>query len=592
MLGVSVYDPRTTEFEVRPGPIFTNVVLADEINRAPPRTQSGLLQAMQEGRVTLDDRTFALPSPFLVMATQNPLEHHGTYPLPESQLDRFLMRLTIGYPGEEAERRILLESARSQPLLEMLEPVLTATQVHHLQEEVEEVHADDAIVDHLMEIVRRTRSASGFRMGVSPRGAIALFRARARVRAHEWTLLPGAGRRAPSGGALPGASTAPGGRDRRDAGRARAGGGAPRAHPGRDRGAAVTGVRRAWASLRAWRRIRFTFGGLVFSLGALAVGFAAMNTANNLLYLLLGAMLGLIVVSSWLSEQAIRGLDVRRHTPYGVTVGHEVRIQYEVINHKRRLSSLAVELREQGLPGTAFLPRVGAGEETTARSANRFVRRGIYPLGTVTISTSFPFGLFLKERDVEIPGELVIWPRHDRALRAPAPGAGKSRALGIALTRAAGTRGDYRGLREYRPRDDPKDIHWRSSARFEVPVVREYDRDSSESLWICLDLAGQPSEESEALVEVTASLAARAQAEGKRFGLVVGGRTVPPARRARGSWSASWMRSRAWTSGSTPPPPAPPVDPSRCILVSLAGRDAAAYADAFVGAPPVREEAA
>ncbi len=177
MLGVSVYDPRTTEFKVRPGPIFTNVVLADEINRAPPRTQSGLLQAMQEGRVTLDDRTFALPSPFLVMATQNPLEHHGTYPLPESQLDRFLMRLTIGYPGEEAERRILLESARSQPLLEMLEPVLTAAQVLHLQEEVEEVHADDAIVDHLMEIVRRTRSASGFRMGVSPRGAIALFRA-------------------------------------------------------------------------------------------------------------------------------------------------------------------------------------------------------------------------------------------------------------------------------------------------------------------------------------------------------------------------------------------------------------------------------
>jgi len=353
----------------------------------------------------------------------------------------------------------------------------------------------------------------------------------------------------------------------------------------------VTGVRRAWARLRAWRRIRFTFGGLVFSLGALAVGFAAMNTANNLLYLLLGAMLGLIVVSSWLSEQAIRGLDVRRHTPHGVTVSHEVRIQYEVINHKRRLSSLAVELREQGLPVAAFLPHVGAGEETTARSANRFVRRGIYPLGTVTISTSFPFGLFLKERDVEIPGELVIWPRHDRALRAPAPGAGKSRALGIALTRAAGTRGDYRGLREYRPGDDPKDIHWRSSARFEVPVVREYDRDSSESLWICLDLAGQPSEESEALVEVTASLAARAQAEGKRFGLVAGGRTVPPAAGA-GQLERVLDALARVDFRLDAPPPAPPVDPLRCILVSLAGRDAAAYADAFVGAPPVREEAA
>lgn len=177
VLGVSVYNPKTSEFEIRPGPIFANVVLADEINRAPPRTQSGLLQAMQEGQVTLDDRTFVLPSPFLVMATQNPLEHHGTYPLPESQLDRFLMRLTIGYPGVEAEKRILLESARIEPVLDSLEPVLTPAEVLHLQDEVENVRADDAIVDHLMEIVRRTRTASGFRMGVSPRGAIALFRA-------------------------------------------------------------------------------------------------------------------------------------------------------------------------------------------------------------------------------------------------------------------------------------------------------------------------------------------------------------------------------------------------------------------------------
>jgi MoxR-like ATPase len=177
IVGVSIYDQHGKVFELKKGPIFANVVLADEINRAPPRTQSGLLQAMQEGRVTLDDRTFALPSPFLVMATQNPLEHHGTYPLPESQLDRFLMRLTIGYPGQEAERRILLESATTEPMLEALQPVLTPAQVIQLQNDVESVRADDAIVDHLMEIVRRTRTAVGFRMGVSPRGAIALFRA-------------------------------------------------------------------------------------------------------------------------------------------------------------------------------------------------------------------------------------------------------------------------------------------------------------------------------------------------------------------------------------------------------------------------------
>ncbi len=346
-----------------------------------------------------------------------------------------------------------------------------------------------------------------------------------------------------------------------------------------------------WARLRGWRRIRFTFGGLVFSLGSLAVGFAAMNTANNLLYLLLGAMLGLIVLSSWLSEQAIRGLDVRRATPRGITVGLEARIVYEVINHKRRIPSFAIELRERGLPEAAFLARIGPREEKVTRSVNRFVRRGIYPLGALTISTSFPFGLFFKERDVKQPGELVIWPRHDRALRPTAPGAGKSRALGIPLARALGTRGDYRGLRPYRPGDDPKDIHWRTSARLQAPVVREYDRDTSESLWICLDLAGHPGDEAEALVEVAASLAASAEAEGKRFGLVAGGRTVPPGAGAGHLERVLDALARVDFRPETPPP-APPVDRSRCILVSLTGARASAYADAFVGVPAAREEAA
>jgi len=181
VLGVSVYDPSTTTFQTRPGPIFTNVLLADEINRAPPRTQSGLLQAMQEGRVTIDEETFDLPRPFMVMATQNPLEHHGTYPLPESQLDRFLMRLTIGYPGPEAERQILLESTEVEDLLDRIDPVLAPEDVVRLQDRVEEVHADDSLVDYNMEIVRATRGDSRFQVGVSPRGAVALFRA---ARAH------------------------------------------------------------------------------------------------------------------------------------------------------------------------------------------------------------------------------------------------------------------------------------------------------------------------------------------------------------------------------------------------------------------------
>jgi MoxR-like ATPase len=192
VLGVTIFNPQTSGFEVRPGPIFTNVLLADEINRAPPRTQSGLLQAMQEGTVTIDDQTFDLPRPFLVLATQNPLEHHGTYPLPESQLDRFLMRLTIGYPGKAAERRILMESSGSEPLIDRLDAILTAPDLVFLQDEVENVKADASLVDYLMEVVQRTRAGTAFRVGVSPRGAIALFRA---ARAHALTggrmyLLP------------------------------------------------------------------------------------------------------------------------------------------------------------------------------------------------------------------------------------------------------------------------------------------------------------------------------------------------------------------------------------------------------------------
>ena len=177
VLGVSVYRPQSGDFETRPGPIFANVVLADEINRAPPRTQSGLLEAMQEGRVTIDNETFQLPRPFLVMATQNPLEHHGTYPLPESQLDRFLMRVTIGYPDHAAERRILTESETIEPAMANLRPVLSPTEVLRLQQRVEEVEVDEAIVDYIMSIVERTRSSSKLRMGVSPRGAIGLYRA-------------------------------------------------------------------------------------------------------------------------------------------------------------------------------------------------------------------------------------------------------------------------------------------------------------------------------------------------------------------------------------------------------------------------------
>src|ERR1700751_1556768 len=158
VLGVSVYNPESREFEFRSGPIFANVVLADEINRTTPRTQSALLEAMNEAQVTVDGKTLALPNPFLVIATQNPVEHHGTYPLPESQLDRFLMRIEMGYPSHETEREILRRRTFDNPI-ENLEPVADVGEVLAMQEAVTHVKVDASLHDYALEIVNRTRTS-------------------------------------------------------------------------------------------------------------------------------------------------------------------------------------------------------------------------------------------------------------------------------------------------------------------------------------------------------------------------------------------------------------------------------------------------
>lgn len=175
VLGVTIYNAHTQEFEFKQGPVFTNFLLADEINRATPKTQSALLEAMNERQVTIDSRSWPLSQPFMVIATQNPVEHHGTYPLPESQLDRFLMRIRIGYPDETAEREILRHSAGSGA--EKVRPVVSAEDLLHLQEAAANIAVDEALLDYMLAIVKRTRTHESLAMGVSPRGAQALFRA-------------------------------------------------------------------------------------------------------------------------------------------------------------------------------------------------------------------------------------------------------------------------------------------------------------------------------------------------------------------------------------------------------------------------------
>jgi MoxR-like ATPase len=176
IVGVTIYNQDHQEFEFVSGPVFTNVLLADEINRATPKSQSALLEAMSEGTITVEKRRMPLPDPFLVIATQNPIEHVGTYPLPESQLDRFIMKLTIGYPSANDEKQ-LLRSGGGQDALDHLQPVLDGDEVRELQARVHDVHVSEALVEYLMAIVQATRTHGEAALGVSTRGALTFFKA-------------------------------------------------------------------------------------------------------------------------------------------------------------------------------------------------------------------------------------------------------------------------------------------------------------------------------------------------------------------------------------------------------------------------------
>src|SRR5208337_3627776 len=165
VLGISIYSAVEQEFEFKRGPVFTNVLLADEINRTTPKTQSALLEAMNENQVTVDAHSYALPQPFLVIATQNPVEHHGTYPLPESQMDRFLMRVRMGYPDSTAEREILRCEAGTT-VLEAMQPVLTGADVLEMQQAVTGIRVDDSLVQYALAMVRKTRESEHLALGV------------------------------------------------------------------------------------------------------------------------------------------------------------------------------------------------------------------------------------------------------------------------------------------------------------------------------------------------------------------------------------------------------------------------------------------
>ena len=174
--GLNIYDRQKNDFVLRKGPIFTNILLADEINRATPRTQSGLLECMEEHQVTIDGKTYALAAPFIVLATQNPIETAGTFPLPEAQMDRFMMKLSMGFPEAEEEKNILSRFMKEDPI-DTLEAVMAPEELIEMQKEAEEIYVHQAVIDYIVAIVERTRNETKVVMGVSPRGSLALLRA-------------------------------------------------------------------------------------------------------------------------------------------------------------------------------------------------------------------------------------------------------------------------------------------------------------------------------------------------------------------------------------------------------------------------------
>jgi uncharacterized protein (DUF58 family) len=342
--------------------------------------------------------------------------------------------------------------------------------------------------------------------------------------------------------------------------------------------------------------------GLFLVVGTFALGLAALNTANNLLYLLLGALLGIIALSGWLSEQTLRGVSVQRSLPRSVRAGAAARIEYQLHNRRSKFPGYGLTVREMryardnhDLPGEdtrpvcgeAYLSVLQPGAPGVARAEVTAARRGVYPLYGVVVATAFPFGLFEKERDLELAAPLIVWPRADKVLRVPLRSGRRGRRPRAGAGAAAGAeRGDYRGLREYRSGDDPRDVHWRSTARRGEPIVRQYDRDASDEYWIVLDTCADDLELGETAVEIAASLFAAASSRGERVGFAAGSVILPPGV-AGARIDAVFDELAAVRLGPQHPLPLPPVPPVQCVLVTARSVDGGEWGDVYRAEVPV-----
>ncbi len=290
--------------------------------------------------------------------------------------------------------------------------------------------------------------------------------------------------------------------------------------------------------------------------------------------------MGVLGTSAWWSNRQLRRLALARRAPRRATAGRPAVLRYQVENQGRRLATFALDFSETGLNGSAFLASLPAQSSATVELRTDFPRRGIHSLEESRVSTSFPFGLYRKLRVFRQPDEVVVWPPTDRPVREVRPAVGGIRGTLAAPVGSAGARGDFHALRSYRPGDDPRDIHWRSTARAGELVVREYQRDAGQALWLCLDTRQEEGPRAEAAVEITAALAFRALRRGERVALAAPEHGVEPGTgQAQLERILDALAKVVFRPGGAPI--SPPVDRSACILVTASDDLHLGFGDVF-----------
>ena len=507
VLGGNVYAQQTGDFKFRRGPIFTHILLADEINRTTPKTQSALLEAMDERQVSLDGQTYPLDEPFFVVATQNPEEFYGTYPLPESQLDRFLMRVRIGYPPQDVERQVIGRRRAIDPV-DALEPVVRQDELLAAQRAVDDVRASAELVDYLHALILRDayltavvdRRVDTRRARIGARDSCLRARTRSRLRdpgRREGHRSRGLGTPdAPERGSQRHGRTR-GYRPRRTRSAGRPPGPGVNAAPAA--ASKKTGKREpAWhpadaAELRQyrsrfWRLYRSTREGRAFLATTLGVGLAAVNTGNNLLFLVFGFMMSLIVLSGVMNNIVLRGVRVERSLPERAFAGTTCLVEVKVRNTKTRMPSYSIEVEDlaEGPPSgrRCYFLKVAAGGHEVASYRRVPERRGPLALHGFRVATRYPFGIGEKWRLFQAPDEMLVFP----ALLSDELVAPDLSSLGHdSPTPKPGPGTEIAGLKAYQEGDEARSIHWRRSAALGRLVVHEKQRDASTHITIVLD---------------------------------------------------------------------------------------------------------